>query len=62
MEDNIKQLEAQAVIELSNLPNDEEAAHGLAEQILCNFLRKAGYQQIADAFELARDEVGFWYA
>ena len=42
--------------------DDPESAHGCAEDILCDFLRAQGYSGVAEAFESARDRVGFWYA
>ena len=42
--------------------DDEEVAHGEAEQILMAFLRGNDFAKVADAFEAARDRVGFWYA
>ena len=53
----------QAAIEaLNNLPLDEEAAHGLADDILCNALRDAGYGDIVRAYEAAEERITFWYA
>jgi hypothetical protein len=42
--------------------SDEEAAHGTADDLLIEFLREIGYEDVADAYEAARDRVGFWYA
>lgn len=37
---------------------DPEAAHGEADNILCEFLRSAGFEKMADAFE----KVEKWYS
>ena len=42
--------------------DDEEIAHGEAENILCELLRDLGYGAVSDAFDGAVDRVGFWYA
>jgi hypothetical protein len=41
---------------------DNEAVHYAADDLLLNFLRSEGYNDIAEAYERARDRVGFWYA
>ena len=41
---------------------DPEAAHGHAEGLLMAYLRSWGHGDIADAYERARDRVGFYYA
>lgn len=41
---------------------DPEQDHGLAEEILCEYLRSAGAAELADAFDLAQKRCGFWYA
>ena len=41
---------------------DEEALHGEAEDVLCEFLRSVNYGDLADAFDRANERVGFWYA
>ena len=63
---NIEQRQAmtRAINKLESMKDDAdpEAAHGDAEDALCEFLREVGYGDAADAFEAARDRVGFWYA
>lgn len=51
-----------AVQMLQNLPQDQEVAHGEADDILCEYLRSIGESEVADAFDAASDEIGFWYA
>lgn len=41
---------------------DQEAAHSQCEALLMSFLRGNGYGKVAEAYEAARDRVGFWYA
>lgn len=41
---------------------DEEVAHSEAEKMLMAFLRGNGFGKVAEAYEAARDRVGFWYA
>lgn len=41
---------------------DTELQHSEAEEILCGFLRDVGYEEVASAFEEARDRCDFWYA
>ena len=41
---------------------DNERAHAEADEILLEFLRTNGYEEIADAFEDAADRITFWYA
>lgn len=41
---------------------DAEVAHSLADKILLEFLRDNGAEDVAQAFEEVREEVGFWYA
>ena len=44
--------------------SDSEISHIDADDILCAYLRSKGQdgKDVADAFESARDRVGFWYA
>lgn len=42
--------------------DDPEVMHGLAEDILCDYLVEIGAKELADAFEIAASRVGFWYA
>lgn len=42
--------------------DDPESAHGRAEDIICQFLKDNGFGDVAEAFEAARDRVGFWYS
>lgn len=55
---------ADAISRLSALEagTDAERAHGEAEAILLRFLREIERGEVADAFEAARERVGFWYA
>lgn len=41
---------------------DSEDAHVEADKILLEALRAAGAGPIADAWESAQKEIGFWYA
>lgn len=41
---------------------DPEQDHGLAEEILCDYLRRTGAAELADAFDQAKKRCGFWYA
>lgn len=52
----------QAIRALNNLSKDPEQAHCEAEDILCETLRDAGLEAVANAFKEARDRIGFWYA
>lgn len=57
----------EAIVQLNNaageLAGDAEAAHGTADRILLDFLRAAGYADIADAYESVETACdGFWYA
>ena len=42
--------------------DDEEIAHGNADDILCEYLTAIGAKELADAFDSACARVGFWYA
>ena len=56
---------AEAVTQLSALDvDDPESSHREAEYILCKVIRTVGpeYAAVADAFNEARDRVGFWYS
>lgn len=48
--------EMKRAVEISN--NDEEQGHGLADTILCDFLKHLGYTEIVDEFE----KVKKWYS
>ena len=53
----------EAVEALNNLScGDPESAHGQAEDIIMEFLASNGMGEVSDAFEKARDRIGFWYA
>ncbi|MFY3456965.1 hypothetical protein ACOTJD_09910 [Achromobacter xylosoxidans] len=55
--------EQQAIDRLNALTSDDpEAAHGEAEDILCEFLADGGYAAVVEAFLAAAARVGFWYA
>lgn len=41
---------------------DEEGIHLIADDILLTALRRANYGDVADAWDAARERVGFWYA
>jgi hypothetical protein len=41
---------------------DPESLHSEADQILRMALRHLGQHDLVDAYEAARDRVGFWYA
>ena len=41
---------------------DTEAQHANADRLLVDFLIDAGYEDVARAFEAARERCGFWYA
>jgi len=48
---------------LADIPRDNEAVHGDADQMLLDFLRANGFAAVADAWEdLAVVVGGFWYA
>ena len=51
-----------AVTKLDELNGDPEVDHGNAEKILLEYLRLRGETAVAEAFERARERVGFWYA
>jgi hypothetical protein len=51
-----------AIATLNALNGDPESDHGIAEDIVMTYLRQTGQAAIADAFEQARDRVGFWYS
>jgi hypothetical protein len=63
IEDKMMDMES-AVKKLNAMDNgdDQEIAHCEAENVLTEYLREIGHEAIADAFEAARDRVGFWYA
>jgi len=42
--------------------DDAEIVHFVAEEVLTEYLRYIGHNAVADAFDAARDRVGFWYA
>lgn len=50
----------QAIAELKNCqePGDTEAAHSVADEILCKLLRSLGYRDVVDEWE----KVEKWYA
>lgn len=48
--------EMKRAVEISK--NDEEQGHGLADTILCDFLKHLGYTEIVDEFE----KVKKWYS
>lgn len=41
---------------------DPERAHGEADEILLNYLRTHRAGAVAEAYNKARERVGFWYA
>jgi hypothetical protein len=42
--------------------DDEASSHEVAEEILCDLLRKAGFGEVSDAFVNASRRVDFWYS
>lgn len=53
----------EAIEKLKSLPvDDPEAAHGIADNILLEFLAFHGYGDVAEAWEDACEDIGFWYA
>jgi len=51
-----------AVAAIRDLPDDSEGAHGMADEILCEYLRKIGAAELASAFDDANERIEFWYA
>jgi len=52
----------EAIEALNTLPADDvERAHHEADGILIKFLHCVGHGKVADAFEAARNDIGFWY-
>ena len=51
-----------AKLDAMSVNSDEEVEHGKADKLLCEALRLAGMYDVANAFENARERVGFWYA
>ena len=52
-----------AVAALDALDDIEtEGAHVSADAVLLHIVRFAGYGEVADAYERARDRVCFWYS
>ncbi len=47
---------------MSTEDSDPEMAHADADRLLLQFLRDNGHPEIAEAFNGARDRIGFWYA
>ena len=41
---------------------DTERDHGRADDILCEYLRSLGADEVVDAWKAAQDRCGFWYA
>jgi hypothetical protein len=42
--------------------DDREAAHYTADRILLAVLKELGADDVVEAYNALRDEVGFWYA
>ncbi len=63
---NVEQRQAlnKAVSELNKMDQmgDAEGLHSYAEDIICGLLKEIGFGEASEAFESARDRVGFWYA
>lgn len=57
-----KKAEMIGILDTYTEDDDPEGAHGMADEILCFFLREAGHEDLAEAFERCRRVVGFWYA
>lgn len=45
---------------LSN--RDKELAHSDSDDLMLEALRLAGWNDVAEAYDAARDRIGFWYA
>lgn len=61
----MRNLTATEVIEMLDAYDDtadQEAAHTQCEDLLMSFLRGNDFGKVAEAYEAARDRVGFWYA
>ncbi len=56
------QQEAIDALDKKALKGDNEIAHQIADGVLLDFLRSNGFAAVADAYDKARDDVGFWYA
>jgi hypothetical protein len=41
---------------------DQEMMHCYADEILVEFVRSIGHANVAEAFEKASNEIGFWYS
>lgn len=53
----------ESVQALNNLSGgDPEFAHRQAEDIIMEFLASNGMSEVSDAFQKAKDRIGFWYA
>ena len=50
-----------AIKELDALTDaDPENAHSTADDVLIDFIRSAGYPEVAEAYQRAEIRVGFW--
>ena len=58
-----KETVEQVIFELNSLTDDDpERAHGQAEDLLLDYLKSEGHEDVADAFNRAVSRCGFWYA
>ena len=54
--------EAVQYLDALTADGDTESDHCDADDILVELLKSIGYAQVAEAYERARERVGFWYA
>ena len=55
--------EKEAIEKLNKLQGtDQEAEHGVADDILVEFLKTNSHEELAHAFEECAERVVFWYA
>lgn len=59
---NERQMMHRYIDKLNDINYDPEQSHGLAEDLLCEFLSEVGFKDIAVAFNECNDRVGFLYA
>jgi hypothetical protein len=58
----IEKEQKNAVSALDELNGDPEGDHAIADQVLIDYLESTGQSDVSNAFQRARDRVGFWYA
>lgn len=54
----IRQIESLA----KEFSGDTETCHIRVDDVITGFLRANGFENLADAYDIAASEVGFWYA